>query len=68
MDRYNSPECKAIEEAIDALGIPSHVEVNDGFLSITILGTRSVIWRLQAGPVTQEQSRGGSTIEIKIPK
>lgn len=55
MDRYNSPQCKALEEAIDAFNIPCHVEVKDGFLSITILGT---------SPVTLERSNGGTTVKV----
>lgn len=57
MDRYDNPKCKAIEEAIDALGIPCHVEVNDGFLSLTILGT---------SPVALGKSRGGTTVKIEV--
>lgn len=58
MDRYDK-RCLTIEEAINALGTPSHVEVNDGHLQITFLGLTKV---------TQEKSRGGTTISIKIPK
>lgn len=56
MDRYTCPKCKALEEAIDAMGIPAHVEVNDGSLSITILGT---------SPVTLEKSHGGTTVKVE---
>jgi hypothetical protein len=55
MDRYNCPKCKALEEAIDAMGIPAHVEVNDGILQITILGT---------SPVTLKKSLGGTTVKV----
>lgn len=56
MDRYNSPQCKALEEAIDSFNIPCHVEVKDGVLSITILGT---------SPVTLEKSHGGTTVKVE---
>jgi hypothetical protein len=58
MDRYNSTKCKNLEEAIDALGIPSHVEVNDGVLSITLLGTI---------PVTLDLASSGARVLAPIP-
>lgn len=57
MDRYNCPKCKALEEAIDALGIPAHVEVNEGLLQITILGT---------SPVILKRYRGGTTVTVEV--
>lgn len=57
MDRYNNKQCLVIEQAIDDIGIPSHVEINDGILSITYLGLRQV---------TQEHSNGGTTTLISL--
>jgi len=42
MDRYDSKKCLALEDAIDAFGVPSHVELVNGILKITILGTTQV--------------------------
>lgn len=58
MDRYTSQKCLALEEAIDAFGIPSHVEVEGGMLKIIILGT---------APVSQDQGGGGTRISTPIP-
>lgn len=58
MDRYNSAKCKALEEAIDAFGLPSHIQVNDGVLSIIFLGT---------SPVTLDQASSGARVQTPIP-
>lgn len=58
MDRYSSKKCLALEDAIDAFGIPSHVEVNDGSLQVTFLGTTQV---------TLQHVSSGSRIDTPIP-
>jgi hypothetical protein len=42
LDKHNSKKCRALEAAIDAFGIPCHIEVNDGELQVTFLGTTLV--------------------------
>jgi hypothetical protein len=42
LDRFTSTLCRNLEDAIDAFGIPSHIEVENSTIKIVLLGTTPV--------------------------